>query len=213
MLKHEPHGTLEVIGEGMVMVEPDVASVQLAVLTEAPTAETASQQNAQTVTSIIAAMGRLDIPEHRIKTIGLSLQPMYEYNERVRRNELVGYRARNGILVETDVSQAGRVFDAGIEAGANQSSGLTFLVKDERPHRMRALESAVAVARADADAVALASCVRIVGPKTIEILQGGGPIETERTVKLGTDPHTPVMPGELTMSARVRIVYGYQTKN
>lgn len=90
---------------------------------------------------------------------------------------------------------AGKVFDTGVAAGANEGSGLSFGLKDERPYRHQALDLAIKAARAEAEAVCRAMGVTLKGPHTIQVIQGGGPVQlqSERLLMKST---TPVLPGE-----------------
>ncbi len=89
---------------------------------------------------------------------------------------------------------------------ADESSGLSFGLRDVGNRREKALESAVAAARKEAELVSKAMGVKLVGPKTIQIIsEGGGPIRFE-SVKLAKGA-TPVLPGSLTIAATVHVVF------
>jgi uncharacterized protein YggE len=201
-------GELNVSGEGQVQVKPDVAWVRLGVVTEAKTAADAAAQNAAQASQLVEQILALGIARDALKTTGLSIAPIYEYPEGGA-PRITGYRVEDSITVECAVDLAARVFDAGVAAGANESSGLSFGVRDEAPHRRKALENAVQAARTDGDTVAAAMGVTIQGAKSIEVDAGGVPVlfKTARAERGGAD--TPVLPGELTVSARVRVVFVY----
>ena len=57
--------------------------------------------------------------------------------------KIVGYRATNNVAVKTKIAYAAQIFDAGIRAGANESSGISFGLRDETPFREDALRLAV----------------------------------------------------------------------
>lgn len=121
-------------------------------------------------------------------------------------SSLVGYRASNTVAVKAPIELAGKVFDAAVEAGADESSGLSFGLRDPGDRREKALEFAVAAARREAELVSKAMGVKLVGPKTIQIIsEGGGPIRFE-SVKLAKGA-TPVLPGSLTIAATVHVVF------
>ncbi|MCB9568070.1 MAG: SIMPL domain-containing protein [Myxococcales bacterium] len=206
--KDDDFGTLDVSGEGQVSVKPDRAVIRLAVICEAKSAQEAVDDNAKAATAVIEAIKALGIAESAIQTQGLSVSPIYQYDEARRVNEIVGYRADNAVAVDAAIDLAGKVYDAGIAAGANQSSGISFKIGDERPHRRRALEGAVEAARSDAEVVAAAMGVKVRGPLKIEVDAGGGPVI--KVAEALTRASTPVMPGELTVSARVRVSFSYR---
>ncbi|MCA9652259.1 MAG: SIMPL domain-containing protein [Myxococcales bacterium] len=199
--------TLEVTGAGAVEVAPDVATVTLAVITEAKTAAEAVERNAATMTAVTKAVEAL--PHGSIRTTGLGVAPITVWDADTRSSTITGFRADNGIAVETKVDGAGAIFDAGVTAGANQSSGITFGLRDERPHREEALRIAVKEAHADASVVATTADAVLLGPERIEVDPAAAP--AVRTLELArSEVATPVMPGALRISARVRMVFRYR---
>lgn len=186
---------------------PDVATVQLAVITEAKTAAEATQTNAAAMQQVLAAVTAL--PHQKISTTGLAVMPITTYDPDTRTTSITGYRAVNGALVDTKVDDAGQIFDAGIAAGANESSGISFRLSDERPHREEALRIAVKEAHADASVVATTANTNLMGVTEIEIDPPNMPsfrmLESARA-----DVATPVIPGEITVEARVRMKFRFQ---
>lgn len=208
MKREEPTPrTLEVSGAGAVEVAPDVATITLAVITEAKTAAEAVADNAAVMTKVVAAVEGL--PHVSIETTGLGVHPITVWDPDTRRSTITGFRADNGVAVKSAVGDAGTIFDAGVQAGANQSSGIAFGLKDERPHREEALRIAVKEAYADANVVATTADSVIVGPERIEVDPASAP--ALRKLDLArAEASTPVMPGALRITARVRMVFRYR---
>jgi uncharacterized protein YggE len=200
-------GTLEGMGHGEVMAAPDEAIVMLDVMTQAKTAAAAVANNAERTQSVLDAV--VQEPNHGISTTGLAVYPVYKYDPKTNISSIVGFRATNGVRVETKPVAAGRVFDAGVEAGANVSSGITYKIRDERPLREHALQRAVVHAFAEAMTVAKIADVRLLGPEAIAI----DPIATPvllRAEKFAADaaaPATPVIPQDIVIQANVRITF------
>ncbi|MBK8262050.1 MAG: SIMPL domain-containing protein [Nannocystis sp.] len=207
--KDDGIGTIEVSGEGRIKAKADRASVRLAVVTEAKTAKDAVAENAARANAVIAAIKALGVPESALATVGLSVGPIYNYDEERRVSVIVGYQATDALLADVAVALAGEVYDAGIEAGANESSGLSFHLADERPLRRGALQAAVEAAQADAEVVAAALGVKLRGPDKIEVDGGGAPITRSVEASL-SKMSTPVLPADLSVSARVRVIYSYR---
>ncbi|MEX1368435.1 MAG: SIMPL domain-containing protein [Nannocystaceae bacterium] len=196
--------TLEAAGAGAVEVPPDVATVNLAVITEAKTAAAAAADNAKAMNAVLAAVEAL--PHVSVRTTGLGVYPITVWDPDTRRSTITGFRADNGLSVESAVGEAGAIFDAGVAAGANQSSGISFGLRDERPHREEALRIAVKEAHADAAVVATTADMVLAGPQRIEIDPAASP--AVRKLELArADVSTPVLPGALRVSARVRMVF------
>lgn len=208
MKQHEGgggRGTLEVSGSGRVEVAPDEAVVQLGVVTEAKTASDAVATNAKITQAVVDAVSAE--PNHGVTTGGLGVSPMTRYDEPTHTTVTVGFRATHGVSVKTKIGHAGRIYDAGIRAGANESGGIEFRVQQEGAHHLEALRLAVEDAAAQARVVALAAGVTLGEAETISIDAGGGR-PYARSMALAADSvPTPVSPGNLTISAGVRVVY------
>lgn len=212
MKKHKERenkiGTLQVSGRGEIRVAPDIARVRLAVVTEGESAQEAASKNAEIAGTVVGAMRDLDISKKDIQTTGLRISPVYRYEEN-REPVIAGYRAENAVSVTAPIKLAGKVFDAGVASGANQSSGISFGLRDERPYREQALKAAVKAAQEDACIVGEAMDVDLSTPSEIHVDEGA-PVAALPEARMEKSlAATPVLPGQLTISAHVRVVYRY----
>ena len=206
--QQKAHGSLEATGVGSVEVAPDLAEVRLSVITEAATATLATSSNAERLREVLDAVEAL--PHRRISTLGLSLQPIYRFDSATDTSSITGYRAENSIKVEAAVDDAGQIFDAGIAAGANTSSGIDFRLLDDQPYREEAIDLAFRQAHADASAVASAAAVKLLGPEELTVEPQAFRPRPLFDLAL-REASTPVLPGLLTVSATVRVRFGVQT--
>lgn len=199
----DKHGTLNVTGTGKVLAAPDEAVIQLGVVTDAKTAAEATASNASATQRVIDAVSAQ--PNHGVTTTGLSVSPIFSYDETTQVSTIVGFRATNGVNVTTKVGYAGQIYDAGIAAGATQSSGIAFRIQNETPLREEALRLAVENAHREARLVAQAARADLTGIESIQIDAGGGRLVYRATaIDLKA---TPVMPEDKTISASVQITY------
>ncbi len=198
-------GTIETMGHGEVSAPPDEAIVMLDVMTQAKTAAEAVSANAERTQAVIDAV--MKEPNHGVTTTGLGVHPIYKYDPETNTSTITGFRATNGVRVKTKPSSAGQVYDAGIKAGANVSSGISYRIQDEAPLRENALRMAVEHAFAEAGIVADTAEVKLLGPEAISIDPVGRPILL-RAEKLGADAApTPVIPEGVVIHANVRIKF------
>ncbi len=207
MKKPDEHfkGTIGVSGTGKVEVAPDEAVLRLGVVSEAKTATEAVAANAKRTQEVIDAVSAE--PNHGVTTSGLSMSPIRRHDPATHTSTVVGFRASNGVTVQTKVGYVGQIFDVGIKAGATQSSGIEFRVQDEGPHRDEALRIAVKTAFDEAKIVAAAAGVELLGSETIHIDSGPGRMmHRAMTLDAGATT-TPTLPGDLTISAGVRIEF------
>lgn len=202
---------IQVSGTAEVQVPADRATLSFAVETEAPTARTASQQNAERMEAVVAALTEIVGPEGRVETWGYTLQPRYRYQEG-QAPTIEGYQAINHVRVTVDdVTAVGRLIDAGIGAGANRIAGLEFEARDTEAARLEAVRLAVAEARAEAGAIAEALGVPLGPPLEV---QGGAemprppmPYEMMRMDAAQAAPSTPIEPGQQIVRANVNVKY------
>lgn len=221
----EPPG-ITVVGEAKVFAVPDVAYISLGVESTGATAKQAMDENARRMNEVVAQIKALGIAERDIQSSGISLYPVYEDKrvmtpsmptepvEPVGTPTIVGYRASNQVRLNIyDLDRAPEVLDGVVGVGANSVSGLQFSIKDDSKLRQQALSDAAKQTREKAQVVAEALGVRITSIASVREEYYGGPIpvaEARAASMQGMGDSTPVMAGELTVSARVMVTFNYQ---
>ncbi len=200
----EDSDKLQVTGTGKVQVAPDEAVVDLGVTSEAKTAAEAVADNAKRTRAVMDAVSAQ--PNHGVTTLGLGVSPLYSYDPNTHVGTIVGFRATNGVQVRTKIGYAGQIYDAGVAAGASESSGIAFRLQNEQPHREEALRLAVMSAQTEAGIVAKAAGVDLAGIESIQIAAAGGGIYY-RAAALDAAVATPVQPEDKTISASVDMVF------
>jgi hypothetical protein len=142
------------VGEAVISVKPDLARLNVGVVTQANTAREANVQNAAQVEAVLAQLRQVLGPNADIKTTSYSLAPNYRYVQGSPPT-LIGYTASNNVEVNiSDLSVVGTVIDAASQAGANNVSGLQFTLKDPEPVRLQVLGMAAKQGKAHAEAIA-----------------------------------------------------------
>ena len=205
-------GTITLTGTAQIRARADQATVDLAVVTRAGTASDAIRDNAKIADKVITAVQQQGVSSDDIATSGIRVGPFYVWDKENQTNKLGGYEAINAVVVDIRVERAGAVYDAGVAAGATHGSGLTFRLRDEAGYRKQALLAAVKCARDEAEAVTRALKVRIHGPEKIDVPAGSGPVifKSARMAMADSAAETPVMPGEITVSAIVEVTFRYR---
>lgn len=149
------------VGEAVITVKPDLAKVNVGVVTQANTAREAAGVNATQVEAVLAQLRQVLGPTADMKTISYSLTPNYKYNQGSPPT-LIGYTASNNVEANiSDLSLIGTVIDAAAEAGANNVGSLLFTIKDQEPVRLQVLGMAAKQARGHAEAIAAGLGARI----------------------------------------------------
>jgi len=206
---------LRVSASAEVSVQPDHAIVRLGVLADAADAASAQNQVNETMQRVLDAMRGIDVPDQALRTEDLSLYPVYGNHRPVDRDvpqepQIVGYRASNVVSVEvTELARIGEVIDAGIGAGANQLQGISFGARNDAGARAEAMKLAVEEARIQANAIAGALGMRIVGVR--EVVAGEYNVRPPMPfaeARLAADiASTPVQPGQVDITANVSVTY------
>lgn len=204
---------LSVRGDAEMSAPPDRARIRFAVETRAPGASEAVEANAARMERVVGALREAGVGRGALETTGFSLRPEYARSgpRGEGERELVAYRATNGVDVTTDdLAGVGALIDAAVEAGADRVSGLRFEAADPDSLRREALRRAVASAREEAEAVASA-LGRALGEVVEAEIEGGGggprPVAYREMAVAAARVETPVEPGEITVSAAVRLRY------
>jgi uncharacterized protein YggE len=188
------------------MVSPDEATVHLTIFTEGETAAEAVAANARQTQAVIDAVS--EQPNHGVTTSGLSVYPVVSYEPNASIPRIIGFRATNSVDVTTKVGYVGQIFDAGIAAGANQSSGISFRVQNEAPYREQVLRLAVDAAFQEAQVVASASDLELGEVESIQVEPSDRYILFRTEARDARAPATPVIPERQMITARVQMQFG-----
>ncbi len=201
--------TIEVDGSGETRTSPDTADLDLAIDTQAKTAEEAANRNAALAAKVIDALKSKLGDKGKSTTAGYSLNP--EYDQRAsEKPRIVGYNAQNTVTVHTGaLDLVGGLIDTAIAAGANRVNALNFSVKDDTTARAEAIAIATRDARAQAEALASALGVKLgMILKATTVSQARPiPVRMGRAMAMSASVATPVEPGEVTVSATVSLTF------
>ncbi|MGM9540108.1 SIMPL domain-containing protein [Anaerovibrio sp.] len=203
---------ISVSGRGSVDVAPDMATVNIGIVTTGKTAQLAQAENARIASDVTAALGKLGIFSKDIQT-HYTMSPVYEKGDY---RKVAGYRASNTVTVTVnDVDKTGKVIDTALSSGATDVNGLSFGLKDVKSVRNSALQMAVQDARSKADAIAGALGVNIIGIQNVK--EGGGnfaryEMANARLARMdgAVAADTPVSAGTVEVEADVNIDFQIQ---
>ena len=202
-------------GDATVQAAPDTAIVTISVVTQHKNAVTAQQENATKTEAVVRALKTGAGPGAEVKTSGYSLQPMRVYREN-QPPTITGYEARNTITVTlSDLTKVGSIIDTTAQAGANDISGISFTLKNDRPARDQALVQATQEAMGKAKVIATALGGRVV--RIAEVQEEGLvrplPIyeKFEMTTRMAA-AQTPIEVGTLDVISRVQLVAEVELK-
>jgi len=196
--------TVTVTGEATVGVAPDTAIIRIGVSSQEKTAREAGEANAKQMTLVLAAIKAGGIAERDIQTSRLSLQPQYDPNKGGTAR-LTGFQATNQVTVRLrDIDNLPAVLDRAISAGANEMSGIEFMVSEQSKLLDQARDDALADARRKAELYAKAAGAKL---GQVVSISEEGPTPQPRPIQAVRAGAVPVAPGEQTLRAIVSVSY------
>ena len=193
-----------VTGEATVAVAPDTAVIRIGVSSQEKTAREASEANAKQMTAVLAAIKGNGIAERDIQTSRLSLQPQYDPNK-AGTAHLTGFQATNQVTVRIrDIDKLPALLDRAIAAGANEMSGIEFVVSEQSKLLDRARDDAVADAHRKAELYARAAGAKL--GHVVAITEESS-VVPPRPMQALRASAVPIAPGEQTLRAMITVTY------
>lgn len=201
---------LDVVATGEVARVPDIATISAGVVTRAPTASAALQQNARQMAAVRQALREAGIPDRDIQTSSINLHPDYRHDERGSNPQITGYQAMNQVMVRfRDIAKAGRILDTLVAQGANQISGPMLAVDKPEDGLNEARTEALANARARAELYARATGKRV--GRILSISETGGhhgpPMPMARAAAYGESAGTDIDPGQQMLQVSLSVSF------
>ena len=203
---------LDVVATGEVNRVPDIARISAGVVTTAPTATAALEENARRMRAVRDALRRAGIAERDIQTSAMNLFPDYRHDERGGTPTLTGYRAHNEVSVRfRDISNAGKILDALVAQGANQINGPMLSIDKPEAALDEARTRALTNARARAELYARALGKRV--GRILAISEGGGgryPVPMmmrQEAIQVTGADASAIVPGEQTLSISLAVSF------
>ena len=201
---HAMEKLVTVTGEATVAVAPDAAVIRIGVTSQDKTAREASEANAKQMTAVLAAIKDTGIADRDIQTSRLSLQPQYDANKSGNAR-LTGFQASNQVTVRIrDIDKLATVLDRAIASGANEMSGIEFVISEQSKMLDQARDDAIADARRKAELYAKAAAARI---GNVVSISEEGPAPQPRPMQAMRAGAVPIAPGEQTLRAVVTVSY------
>ena len=213
LLQSQESRKIHVTGNGSVVGEPDIATLNLGVSVEKKTVAEAREAAAVAMTAVLDALKARGIAENDIQTERFSIYPQYDYTENGR--VLRGYSVNNTVSAKVRALETlSGVIDAAAEAGGDivVVNAIQFMIEDTTPLQTQARGLAVEDAAAKAQTLADASGVTLGKPITITETSHAAspPIAFAREAAFAEESalsSTPIEAGELTVTVNVTIVY------
>lgn len=203
--------TLTVSGRGVETIPTTLTQVRLGVEVQGKTAQEVQQEVARRSSAVVALLRSRNV--EKLETTGISLNPVYSYNNDVQR--LTGYSATNIVSFRLNTEQTGTLLDEAVKAGATRIDGISFVASDPAiaAAQKQALQEATQDAQQQANAVL---SVLDFTPKEVVSIQvnSANPPQPpmplyRREAALADTASTPVVGGEQQVEASVTLQIRY----
>ena len=199
----------KVFGKGIVSVKPDAAEVVIGVITENVQLEVAQEENANITAQVINSIKSMGVLPEYIQTQNYNIRPNYDYID--GKQVFRGYEVSNNLkVIITNINSAGEIIDTAVKNGANNVSGINFIVSDQTKYYYEALRLATTDAQNKASVIANKLSVRlnIIPIQINEIDKGTITPLGVMTLKQASGA-TPIEAGENAITADIEAVFIY----
>ena len=204
--------TLTVSGRGVERIPTTLTEVRLGVEVQGKTAQEVQQQVARRSSAVVALLRSRNV--ERLETTGISLNPVYSYNDNVQR--LTGYSATNIVSFRVNTEQTGTLLDDAVKAGATRIDGISFVAAD--PAIATAQQQALREATQDAQQQArtVLSTLELTPKEVVSIQVNAAnppqppmPLYRREAAVAAQAASTPVVGGEQQVEASVTLQISY----
>jgi len=194
-------------GVGEVTGTPDKLTIDLAVATRAPNAQTALDDNAQRSGALRDQLRSKGVADADVRTSRFGIDPTFDNNSRIS-----GYEVTNQLTVTIhDVNAAGGIIDAAAAAAGDavRVQSLGFAIDDDSKLLAEARTAAVKKAQEQAKQLADAAGVSLGSIRTITETSSGNrpPPVPYASGAADAERASQVSPGTQQLSVSVEIVY------
>ncbi|NJC33410.1 hypothetical protein GGR88_000884 [Sphingomonas jejuensis] len=214
---------LQVDATGQALVQPDIASFNIGVVSTGTTAREATDGNSRQIAEVIAGLKEGGVADRDIRTRQISVQPQYDRSAGGISNQsrIIGYVAQNSVTVTTrDLGKAPDILAAAFGAGANSVQGPNLALENQGEAVAAARRDAIEKARFEANAYAEGLGMRI--SRVLRVSERGTSSQPYDIIVTGNrlsappppppPPPTPMQAGELIQSLNLSIDFAIVPK-
>jgi uncharacterized protein YggE len=171
----KPENTISVSAEGKVKAVPDIAEINLGVLSQGSNPTTAQDENSKKVNKIIDFIKSQGVSKDDIATSQFNVYPQQDY--RGGAPVITGYQVNQTITIkvrEVDKSteRLGKILAGITESGANQINGVNLSFDDPDNLRQEARKQAIDKAKQKAEELARVAGLKL--GKVVNVSESGG---------------------------------------
>ena len=202
--------TITINGSGRVTAEPDIATIQTGVVSEAPTAAEALARNTTDMRKVVDTLKAAGIDPKDLQTSNFNVSPHYAQSKDGNAPRITGYQVSNQLIVSVrKLASLGDILDKVVTGGANQVGAIHFEVSKADSLKDEARKLAIANARRRAELYATAAGVQLGDVLTIS--EDGASFEPQPRVRgamMASAGPAPIEAGSQALDVTVRVTWG-----
>lgn len=143
--------SITVYGQAEDEVKPDAALVTVTIENKSPSLDETKRLQDKEQEALLAIIKKMDIDGDDVKTQHASLNPRYEYNHQLKKNEFKGYQASTNLQVKLrDLEKVGVLLDRLVKGGFERVNNVQYILDDDIKHNDAVLVKALANAKVKA---------------------------------------------------------------
>ncbi|MFC1700783.1 SIMPL domain-containing protein [Patescibacteria group bacterium] len=173
----ETKNTITVSDSAEIYAKPDLALINVSVITESKTVTSAMSQNTEKINKISEYLKKAGVNKSDLKTTNFNIFPIYEYPDSrsysIEKRVLTGYEVRQTLQVKIrELEKTGELIQGATDAGANQVGNLQFSIDKQDELLKEAREQAINKVKDKAKELAGQLGIRLV--RITNFSEGGG---------------------------------------
>lgn len=165
---------ITVSGTAKVSATPDIAVLNLGIVSEGKTVAEAEKGVTDKMNSIVKALkSDFQVDEKDIQTAGYNISPKYDWSS--GKQSIIGYSVDQSVTVKVrDFTKTGDILSKATALGANSVSGPTFSIDDTEKVKAQVREQAIAEAKDKASTLAKQIGIKL--GRVVNFSEGGSEI-------------------------------------
>jgi uncharacterized protein YggE len=202
-----PH--IETSGASEIVIDADMAVVNIEVVVEAPTSKAAKDASDKAISQFLSRLKQVGVDKHDIQSANLSLHPQYHY----QKNEpatLKGYQAsRRMTITVKQLDQLNDLLDSALEQGINRVNSIELTSSKRADFIEQARQAAIEDAKQKAASLAKGFDKKVEGVWQIRYYDQHPiqPVQYKMAAQADNGAAESYQQGQVTISDRVEVVF------
>ena len=202
-----PH--IETSGASEIVIDADMAVVNIEVVVEAPTSKAAKDASDKAISQFLSRLDKAGIAKNDIDSANLNIRPQYHHYQNNEPAKLVAYQASRSMTITVrDLSQLNDLLDTALDKGINRVNNIKLSSSKQAEYVEQARQSAITDAKQKAASLAKGFDKKVDGVWQIRYFDQQ-PVQPVmyRMAAESSDANQGYQQGQVTVSDRVEVIF------